>query len=86
MKSNARNKPRRRSDADPVILHALMDGEVHTLGSLASRAEVSSKTVSRAIERLGVKFIIHTFRGGADKGGVYLDTQHIYYGLKRKQG
>ena len=28
-------------------------------------------------------FVIHTFRGGRGGGGVYIDEQHIYYGLTR---
>lgn len=68
---------------DAVILHKLMDGKIHTRKELSEKTEVSCSTIQRSIERLGFYFIIHTFRGGILKGGIYLDKCHIYYGLTK---
>ena len=74
---------RKTSLNDALILHMLMDGKIHTQKEIASKIEVNRKTIYRGIERLRMIFIIHTFRGGSTGGGIYLDSQHIYYGLKR---
>lgn len=75
----------RRTTVDAYILYCLMDGEIHKRKELADRADISMRSVQRSIERLGVFFIIHTFRGGATKGGIYLDDRHIYYGLTKEK-
>lgn len=75
---------KKQTTIDARLLHKLMDGEIHTRQELANKFEVSTKTIQRSIERLNMFFIIHTFRGGIKKGGIYLDEIHIYYELKKK--
>ena len=75
---------RKSSTLDAQILHVLMDGEIHKQGELAGRFEVHRTTIFNAVERLRIVFIIHSFKGGSTFGGIYLDEQHIYFGLQRK--
>jgi len=78
---------RKGSSIDADVLFHLMDGNIHTLQELANKVETSQMTIRRSIERLGISFIIHTFTSGISGkrggGGVYLDEQHLYFGLTR---
>jgi len=76
---------RRGSTIDAYVLHAFMDGKVHTAPEVANKLEVSAKTVRRSIERLGICYIFHSLSGGSGdmKGGFYLDEQHLFFGLSR---
>ena len=74
---------RKSSTVDAQILHILMDGKRHTQKAIAFKIDVSERTVTRGLERLRSVFIIRSFKGGRDYGGVYLDPQHVYYGLER---
>ena len=75
----------RRTTVDAYILYCLMDGKIHKREELASRADISTRSVQRSIERLGVYFIIHTFRCGETKGGIYLDERFIYYNITKEK-
>ena len=75
----------RRTTVDAYILYCLMDGKIHKREELASRADISTRSVQRSTERLGVYFIIHTFRGGETKGGIYLDERFIYYNITKEK-
>jgi len=60
------------------VLHALMDGKIHTQRNIADRIEVSVRSVSRGLEQIRYKYIVHS-----SHLGVWLDPTHIYYGLKK---
>lgn len=88
MEKDKENYIGKGSTLDAHILHALMDGENHTHQELADKFEVSKTTVRRSIERLRMRYNIHSFSGGAEGsrggGGIYLDEQHLYFGLTRE--
>lgn len=81
--TNETHEKNQRGRCSNFIL--LMDGKIHTQKEIASKIEVNRKTIYRGIERLRLVFIIHTFRDGSTGGGIYLDPQHIYYGLMKSQ-
>ena len=62
------------------ILNILHDCKIHTLQEIADEVEVSKKTIQRHIQSLSYRYPIQTFRGGAEKGGVYLDKKYLYKG------
>jgi len=69
---------RKSSVVDAQIIHMLMSGKPYKRQLIAERLEISTRTVTRGIERLRFVFVIHF---GND--GVWLDECHLYYGLKR---
>lgn len=75
----------KRTTVDAYILYCLMDGKIHKREELASKADISTRSVQRSIERLGVYFTIHTFRGGERKGGIFLDPRHLYYNITKER-
>ena len=70
----------RYSSITADILHILLDCKIHTMPEIAIKIEVSRMTVVRHIESLSYRYPIQTFCGGAKKGGVFIDANHIYKG------
>ena len=59
------------------IINILLDGNKHTINELATRLEVSYKTISRHLDDLSYFYPITTFIGGRNSGGVQLDNTFI---------
>ena len=47
---------------------------------IADIVEVSERTVRNHIQSLSYRYPITTFRGGINRGGVYLDKNYLYQG------
>jgi len=75
----------KRSSITADILNAISDGKVHTFQQIADEVEVSKKTVYRHIQSLSYRYPIETFRGGDNRGGVYLDKAYVYQGKVRSR-
>jgi len=78
---------KRGSTIDALVLYFLMGGQVRTLQEIADKIETSKRTAQRSLDRLTcLGFIIHSLPGGGGylKGGVYLDEQHLYFGLTKE--
>ena len=90
-KLNLKLKERRENDKLDLkyssitadILNVLTDGKVHTMQEIADQVEVSQRTVRRHIQSLSYRFPIQTFKGGIQKGGVYIEKEFIYQGRIR---
>ena len=70
----------RKSSITADILHVLNDGKIHTMQQIADEVEVSERTIRRHIQSLSYRYPIETFKGGDNKGGVYLDKSAIHQG------
>lgn len=70
----------KKSSITADILNVLSDCKIHTLQEIADIVEVSKITVHRHIQSLSYRYPIQTFRGGINRGGVYLDKDYIHQG------
>ena len=75
----------KRSSITADILNILSDGKVHTMQEIADEVEVCRKTVYNHIQSLSYRYPIETFRGGDNKGGVYLDKKYLHQGKIRSR-
>ncbi len=70
----------KKSSITADILNILSDCKVHTMQEIADIVEVSERTVRNHIQSLSYRYPITTFRGGINRGGVYLDKNYLYQG------
>lgn len=70
----------RSSSITADILNVLTDGKIHKMHEIAEIVEVSERTVRNHIKSLSYRYPIETFRGGENKGGVYLEKDYIISG------
>ena len=64
-------------ELEQKILQILSDGEIHTERELSQKLNVSSKTICRHIGEMKKEYSITTFKGGNEKGGLYIDKKYF---------